>query len=1339
MNRKTLSILVVLIMALAIVPATSAPASATTVPTVSQPTQSGKLLPVDKQIENILKGSNEKEVRLIIAPARDKAMEVYEKIAEIGKIDPISKPQYQFIVATVPRENLAKLKEIGGIIGIWEDEMVKIEDPVKEPEAAPINNEKPDMFLSIFTTQAYSTWRDYGIYGDNVTVAVLDTGVDVGHPFLQTTLDGRRKIIDVYDASDEGIAQLYYRTNSTSDGYITVNMTVPVYWGAYYNYYGHSMYTNYTMGTYYVGGINGTEYYLGLLPERYFDLNNFHGTPNDPYELGLFGDLSDVYPVLIVNQSGKIVAYIDFDLDNNFTNDQPMGLYDLTGDYVQISPTKVDVAFARFEWISDNITDLFTIPADDPLSAFLWSIFWGVPNYQGQGMGLAMFMWDAHGHGTHVSGTVAGVGLPTDPVFNETYGMAPNAQLMEVKVLPGEIGFGRTSWIINGMFYAALHGADVISMSLGGGGEINDGIESPENFYVNLITDWFGVTFAIAAGNEGPTTNTVHSPGDSDLAITVGAFRSSQRWSIFYGVDSVADTVASFSSRGPRMDGMLDPDVIAPGEDIFSSLPLWYTVMYDNPYRYYGIWSGTSMATPHVSGAVALLISYAKEYNLTYNPLMLRRALELSAKPVEGATMIDQGFGLIQVEDAINVLQNLSQEQTIYIYGGTTYTGFRTDLDKRKIPLSPAYVQFNSYFYDVFNLPYLYRGVYIRNERPVEVPLYFYPMEYHNAWGLWYTENPKEYKISTNVDWIKPSVSKISAGGNVIGAFTIKIKYSKLKPGKVYVGFVYIDDPDTEVIDGFIPVIVDMPMNPNGESEASLSDTALPGVAKHYFFQVAPGTKELRVTLRVPLDENGTPMGRTTLMIAKPNGEVVAAYVPNYWFVGPGLPEYTWVISDPEPGNWEITAYTSTFTKPRTGYDESHYTIEVSAASLRISSSIIRTYSEKPGIVKIKTSLINNNYGDVKVNVTGLGVNRLDVVEAMQRSVGQDEWDVVGIIPVTVKDYYLKVGITDPEDQNADLDLYVLYFETYESLQKFINGTGQPDAKYTDQIGPTAYEEFEKFMPEPGYYLIAVYGYDTAGYDPIHYLFYYQLLSDNGDVKASPSSMTVSNNYEEPLAIEVNASNEGVYLGVVKVVDAKTGELIDYSPVVIDVGVPKVAIVPYVSGELKVDNNVNITVELRDPKTGAPVTLGAKVFVNGKYYYTTLGAITFEYTITHLPAVIPVKVVIPEMGYTYETVIFLSPQIEETKEVKKLDQKYEEIIQEYYAEVTEAMETLPVPVVMRVTSVTNTYVEKSEEFRGKAMQYALYDPMVSKYYMKQAYKYATLAEYTLKYYIAMYG
>ncbi|WP_297092762.1 S8 family serine peptidase [Thermococcus sp.] len=1212
MNRKALSLLIVAVLVLSAAsvafsatPVFAAPSNPVKVETTNN-AHSGEFISsevLQKEIQNILKTSD-KTVRLIVAPDRDHAMEVYNALKKLGTIDPISKPEYQFIVVEMPVSKVEELQNIPGILHVWKDRTVKLQEPVApEDGTAPSAPAKdslslPDMFMSVFTIDAYNVWTDYGVYGDNVTVAVLDTGVDVGHPFLQTTLDGRKKIIDIYDESDEGMAQIYYNTTTPVGGTIAVNKNVTVFWGVYAPYYGHSTYTNYTMGTYYVGNITGDTYYIGLLPERYFDLNNFSATPYDPYGLGLFGDLSDVYPVLIVNQSGNFIAYIDFNLDNNFTNDQPMRIYDISGDYVTVNTTKVNVAFIEFE-----------------------------PNE-----GYAYFMWDAHGHGTHVSGTVAGVGLPTDPVFYGVYGVAPNAQLIEVKVLPGELGFGRTSWIISGMIYATFMGADVISMSLGGGGEINDGLETPEIFYVNLLTDIYGVTFAIAAGNEGPTTNSVHAPGDSDLAITVGNYWESERWELLYGLPGVMNGPAMSSSRGPRMDGLLDPDVMAPGTAIFSSLPMWYTVLYGNPYRYYGFWSGTSMATPHVSGAVALMISYAKQHNITYNPIMIKRALELSAKPTN-QTLIDQGFGLIQVDKAIAKLEELSQEPTTYIFAGTTFTSFKNPIEQPIIPISQAYVDFNGYFQYMFGYPYLYRGVYIRDEYPGSVPIYFSPMTYEPGWGLWYVFENKTYKISTNVDWIIPNTTEVTIHGanamyisDLIGQFSINIDYSKLQKSGTYVGLIYIDDPDTSYIDGYVAVTVDIPANKNGETSAKITDTGKPGEAKHYFFEVPRGTKELRVTLRVPTDANGTPMGRVKLVIARPMGGVVYDGVPGYYYVGPGGPlEYTWVVDNPVEGVWEITAYVSVSSYARTGYEDAHYEIDISAGSVSISPELIKKDVPSPANVSVEAK-VKNNYMPFNASVIGYGLGRLDVAYAMTRNVSQDAWDFIGVFGVDPTTYFLRLGITEPEDPTADLDLYVIYYETYDQLVNDLSDgiIDNYTEVYTDQIGPTSDEVFEKFMPETGYYLVLVYGYDTVGYNPIQYTFYYQILGDNGDVMVDSTPFSFDVGTTRTIHATADVSTTGTYLGILGLVNADTGETMTYAPMLFQVGQPEMYIAVYADTTLGKQSVLKI--RLLDLATMERIDAPAKVVVNGRAYYTDNGEVEVYFTPLNLEQTFNIEV-----------------------------------------------------------------------------------------------------------------
>jgi len=643
---------------------------------------------------------------------------------------------------------------------------------------------------------------------------------------------------------------------------------------------------------------------------------------------------------------------------------------------------------------------------------------------------------------------------------------------------------------------------------------------------------------------------------------------------------------------------------------------MYYTVGYNDSYRYYGIWDGTSMATPHVSGAAALLISYAKAHGLNYNPLMIKRALEMSAVPVQEATPVDEGAGLIQIDKAIQILENLSQQPTTYIYGGTTFTSFKNPINIPDIPLSPAMVQFNDYFYNEFNLTYLYRGVYIRDEFPGSVPLYFYPLEYVQGWGLDYTATAKNYTISTNVDWITINQTTVSAGGTKMGSFMIHIDYNKLGKSGVYVGYVYIDDPSTSYIDGVIPVIVTFPMNPNGEMKASLSDTALPGVAKHYFVYVPRGTKELKVTLKVPNDASGTPMGRTTMEIADPLGNLVQAYVPGYWFVGAGGPsEYTWVIKDPRPGTWDLTAYTSTFTKYRTGYDESHYTLSVSLSSVTITPELIQKDASEPGNVTVG-AVVTNHYGTFKADVVGYGVGRLDQAYAMLRTVNQSSWDVIGAVHVTNDIYFIKFGITSPNVTGADLDLYVIYFPTLNDL---INFNLSAATIYDQQVGPTSEESFEKFMPAPGYYLVMVYGYDTRGYNSVQYVFYWQILGDNGNVNVNTKQFVSYSGTSHTISAKVELASNGTYLGVLGIINNATGETMTYAPMIFQVGQPEMLVLT--SGSAVLGQESTLHVWVLNKTSMQLVTSPVTVIVNGKPYYTVNGRVNVTFIPTSLDPV----------------------------------------------------------------------------------------------------------------------
>ncbi|MFD0424194.1 S8 family peptidase [Streptomyces parvus] len=243
---------------------------------------------------------------------------------------------------------------------------------------------------------------------------------------------------------------------------------------------------------------------------------------------------------------------------------------------------------------------------------------------------------DRQGHGTHVASTVAGTGAKGGGAYK---GVAPGARLLDGKVLD-DSGSGNESDIIAAIDWAVDEGADIINMSLGG--PDSPGVEPLEEA-VNHYTDTAGVLFAIAAGNEGPGASTVGTPGAADRALTVGA------------VDG-DDRTADFSSRGPRVgDGAIKPDVTAPGVDITAASAPGSTIATEygeNPEGYVTI-SGTSMATPHVAGAAALL----KQRNPGWKAAELKGALTASAKDT-GFPAFEQGSGRIQADRAV--------EQTVY-------------------------------------------------------------------------------------------------------------------------------------------------------------------------------------------------------------------------------------------------------------------------------------------------------------------------------------------------------------------------------------------------------------------------------------------------------------------------------------------------------------------------------------------------------------------------------------------------------------------------------------------------------------------------------------------------
>ncbi|MGH4028080.1 S8 family serine peptidase [Actinomycetota bacterium Odt1-20B] len=233
---------------------------------------------------------------------------------------------------------------------------------------------------------------------------------------------------------------------------------------------------------------------------------------------------------------------------------------------------------------------------------------------------------DRHGHGTHVTSTVGGSGAASD---GKEKGVAPGATLAVGKVLD-DSGNGSESEIIAGMEWAAKDvRAKVVSMSLGSR-EPSDGAD-PMAAAVNSLSKETGALFVVAAGNSGAPSS-IGSPGAADAALTVAA------------VDS-GDRAADFSSQGPRIgDQALKPDLSAPGVDILAARS-----QLTGGEGYYTSMSGTSMATPHIAGAAALLA----ERHPDWSGARLKDALLSSSTQLDASAYV-VGAGRVSAGDAVD-------------------------------------------------------------------------------------------------------------------------------------------------------------------------------------------------------------------------------------------------------------------------------------------------------------------------------------------------------------------------------------------------------------------------------------------------------------------------------------------------------------------------------------------------------------------------------------------------------------------------------------------------------------------------------------------------------------
>ncbi len=238
--------------------------------------------------------------------------------------------------------------------------------------------------------------------------------------------------------------------------------------------------------------------------------------------------------------------------------------------------------------------------------------------------------YDDHGHGTHTLGTICG-GDGRGP-FSDDIGVAPGARFVTTKVLDRN-GSGSFSQIMDGLQFLANLKPSVDLRAVSNSWA---SLDQTDTFFWEIFETYnaIGILPIVANGNTGPNSGTALTPGNYSVVLGVGATNSQDR-------------IASFSSRGPAPNrhpwtdpttwyrddwNLIKPDLSAPGEAVRSALP----------NGRYDAWSGTSMATPHLAGAVAILCQR--------NPLLTPRILyslllDHGVQPSHGAPFPNHDFG----------------------------------------------------------------------------------------------------------------------------------------------------------------------------------------------------------------------------------------------------------------------------------------------------------------------------------------------------------------------------------------------------------------------------------------------------------------------------------------------------------------------------------------------------------------------------------------------------------------------------------------------------------------------------------------------------------------------
>ncbi|MFB6841145.1 S8 family serine peptidase [Streptomyces sp. NPDC056361] len=840
--------------------------------------------------------------------------------------------------------------------------------------------------------------------GRGVTIGILDSGVDLGHPALQKTTTGERKIVDWVTATDpitEGDAT-WRLQNAPVAG--------PVFTGASQSW---------------------------KAPEGSFQFSRFTEAVTaggDPAgDINRDGDTTDVFGMLYDPAAGTV--RVDVDQNNDFTDNEPMKPYK---NGFQVGYFGTDDASTEVAERTPFVVEIRKDVPMDPLGG-VWV---------GQKRDFVNIGLVESSHGTHVAGITAAKGL----FGGKMNGAAPGAKIVSSRACTWTGGCTNTA-LTEGMVDLVVNrGVDIVNMSIGGLPALNDGDNVRSRLYTRLI-DEYGVQLVISAGNSGPGTNTIGDPGLADKVLSVGAAVSQSTWAANYG-SAVEKKYAMFpfSSRGPREDGGAAPLVTGPGSSV-NTIPTWQAgsgvaeAGYALPAGY-GMLNGTSMSSPQVAGAGALLLSAAKQRGIELSPLTLRTALTSTARRIPGVAAHEQGAGLVDINEA---WESIKDGATAHSY-------------KVEAPVDTV----------IFPAPHTGTGVYDREgglkvgqkkvydvtvtrtsgpDRPIEHEL---DLKYND--GTFRILGDDEIDLPLN----KPVTVKLEARPRTAGVHSVLLE---------------ADDERTEGVDKQIlatSVVASDLVAPGYGFSASGSVQR--NSTKSYFVTVPAGATSLEVAIGGLKEKS-----QTRFIAIHPYGVPVdptatTGCYPHYNPANTCRPDLR-SYANPQPGVWEIEVEAR-----RTSPDlDNPYTLNVAALGASFDPAVQTVAEAKVGTPSVVEWTVANKFAalDGKLKGGSLGSAKVET-PTIQHHEKHTKTVTIG---ESVE--RLDIAIGNTSDKAADLDLTVL-----------LNGK---------QVGQSADGDSEESVslvkPAAGTYTVVVDGYSIQAAGGTTY--------DYKDVYYSPALGTV--------------------------------------------------------------------------------------------------------------------------------------------------------------------------------------------------------------------------------------